>query len=128
RHALGRLLIGLSARASTATEVKLNISANVGGSDEIQFVPHLIQLLLLFIVQQQLIQGLIVAKVAHQVVEACAQVSAAVLGGIEIIPPPLLFVKHVREHTAKPAESRFLSGALLGGHRQIRITGNIFNQ
>ncbi len=88
----------------------------------------LVQGRLLLFVQQQLIERLIVAEVAHHVVEARTQIAAFIFTRPEIVSAARLLVEHVGEDAAKPAPCRFVACALTGRNEEIRIAGLIFDQ
>ena len=73
---LGLAVFEVVSRSTGPQLGEFNVGADINGSDEIHLPPHLVQGRLLLLVQQQLIERLVVAEVAHDVVEARTQIAA----------------------------------------------------
>ena len=125
---LGLAVFEVVSRSAGPQLGEFDIGADINGSDEIHLPPHLVQSRLLLLVQQQLIERLVVAEVAHDVVEARTQIAAFIFARPEIVSAARFFVEHVGKDAAKPPPRRFVACALTGRNEEIRIAGLIFDQ
>ena len=125
---LGLAVFEVVSRSTGPQLGEFDVRPDVDGSNEIHLPPHLVQGRLLLLVQQQLIERLVVAKVAHDVVEARTQIAALISARPEIISAARFFVEHVGKDAAKPTPRRFVACALTGRNEEIRIAGLIFDQ
>src|SRR5579884_3433802 len=105
------------AALAALTELDVGAPARVG--DEIHVVPHSVEFFLLVCRQDQLVERLVVAEEAKQVVEAGAEVPGTVASGVEITAAALLHVKPVGKYAAELREGGLVSSPLPRRGQQV---------
>jgi hypothetical protein len=102
-------------------EVELDVGAGRVVGDELELIPEGLQLLLALLVENQLAEGRIVARVSHHVVESGAQQPALILRRIGIETAALFHVERIGKDGGELRKRRFVASALAGRHDQIAV-------
>jgi hypothetical protein len=114
----GALAAGFAAVAedfAALVEVVLGVGADGVVGDEVEFAPEGFEFGGLFWVEDEFAEGLVVAIVAHDVVEAGAEEAAGVLGEVGEEAAAFADVEGVGEEVGEAGEGGFVAGALAGG-------------
>src|SRR5262245_1513186 len=88
---------------------ELNEGAGQPQRDEIQLLPHRVQLFLPLLVENQIVKRLVIAEVPHHVVKTRAEAPASVSGVVWEIAPAFGNVERVRKYRSEPRERRFVA-------------------
>ena len=108
-------------RLAAFAQIELYVGAARRRRDEVELSPQRVELRLLLLVEDQLVERLVIAEVAHQVVEAGAEMPADIARVVRKVAAALGDVERVRKQRREPRECRLVALALGSGHLQIGI-------
>ena len=106
---------------SALVEVELDVRPGGVVRHELELIPERFQFLLTLLVENQLAERRVIARVSHHVVEAGAQPAALVFRLVGIEAAALSYVEHIGKHRAESRERRLVAGSLAGGHDEIGV-------
>src|SRR5262245_16060988 len=106
---------------SALIEVELDVGPRGVIRDELELIPERFQFLLTLVVEDQLPERGIIARVSHHVVEAGAQQADFVFRLVGIEAAAFSYVEGVGKQRAEFRERRFVAGSLAGGHDEVGV-------
>src|SRR5207244_1993472 len=89
--------------------------------DEFELIPERLQFLLALLVENQLAERRIVARISHHVVKAGAEQAAFVFRLVGIKAAAFPDIEGIGKYRAEFRERRFVAGPLSGGHDEIGV-------